>query len=322
MTTENYVTLSRTGDKMPLVGFGCWKVSPQDAENTIYNAIKAGYRLIDGAADYGNEVEVGRGINKAIKEGVITREEIFVVTKLWNTYHNKTQVRPAFEKQLKDLDLDYVDLYLIHFPVPLKHVNINEIYPPGWYQPNKTEVEFEPSPMYECWHEMEKLAEDKLAHNIGISNFNVQMILDLLTYAQIKPAVLQVELHPYLQQSRLIAWVQSQGIHITAYSSFGPASFIELTNDGKTTPPLLENEVIKEIADKHKKTTGQVLLRWSIERNIAVIPKSTNQERIKSNLDIFSWSLDDEDMKKIASLDKRLRFNDPYSYNFNLPLFD
>ncbi|KAI9484110.1 MAG: xylose reductase [Benjaminiella poitrasii] len=322
MTTENYVTLSRTGDKMPLVGFGCWKVSPQDAEDTIYNAIKSGYRLIDGAADYGNEVEVGRGINKAIREGIVTRQDIFVVTKLWNTYHNKSQVRPAFEKQLKDLELDYVDLYLIHFPVPLKHVNHDEVYPPGWYQPNKTEIEFEPSPMYECWHEMEKLVEAKLTRNIGVSNFNVQMILDLLTYAQIKPAVLQIELHPYLQQSRLVTWVQSQGIQITAYSSFGPASFIELTDDGKTTPPLLEHEVIKEIASKHDKTTGQVLLRWSIERNIAVIPKSTNQDRIKSNLDIFSWSLDDEDLKKIASLEKRLRFNDPYSYKFNLPLFD
>ncbi|KAG2191108.1 hypothetical protein INT46_009032 [Mucor plumbeus] len=322
MTAQTYATLNRTGDKMPLVGFGCWKVSPEDAEGTIYNAIKSGYRLIDGAADYGNEIEVGRGINKAIKEGIVTREEVFVVTKLWNTYHNKDRLRGAFDKQLNDLGLEYVDLYLIHFPVPLKHVNINEVYPAGWYQPNKTEIEFEPSPMHECWHEMEKLVDANLARNIGISNFNVQLILDLLTYAKIKPAVLQVELHPYLQQSRLVTWVQSQGINITAYSSFGPASFVDLTTDGKTAAPLLEHATIKEIANKHNKTTGQVLLRWSTERNVAVIPKSTNQDRIKSNLDIFSWSLDKEDMDKIASLEKGLRFNDPYSYNFNLPLFN
>lgn len=176
--------------------------------------------------------------------------------------------------------------------------------------------------MHECWREMEKLVENGLARNIGISNFNVQLILDLLTYAKIKPAVLQVEIHPYLQQSRLVTWVQSQGINITAYSSFGPASFVDLTDDGKNTPPLLENQVIKDIAAKHSKTTGQVLLRWSTERNVAVIPKSTNQDRINSNRDIFSWSLDDEDIKNIQSLDKGLRFNDPYSYNFNLPLFN
>lgn len=204
----------------------------------------------------------------------------------------------------------------------MKHVELDQVYPAGWYQPNKTEIEFEASPMHECWREMEKLVENGLARNIGISNFNVQLILDLLTYAKIKPAVLQVEIHPYLQQSRLVTWVQSQGINITAYSSFGPASFVDLTDDGKNTPPLLENQVIKDIAAKHSKTTGQVLLRWSTERNVAVIPKSTNQDRINSNRDIFSWSLDDEDIKNIQSLDKGLRFNDPYSYNFNLPLFN
>lgn len=204
----------------------------------------------------------------------------------------------------------------------MKFVHFNEVYPPGWYQPNDTsKLQYEPSPMYECWAEFEKLVEDKLARNIGISNFNVQAILDLLTYAKIRPAVLQIELHPYLQQTRLVNWVQSQGIHITAYSSFGPASFVGLTDDGKNTAALLENDVIKEIAAKHNKTTGQVLLRWSLEKNIAVIPKSTNPDRIKSNLDLFSWSLDQSDMEKIAGLEKGLRFNDPYSYGFGLPLF-
>lgn len=175
--------------------------------------------------------------------------------------------------------------------------------------------------MYQCWAELEKLVEAKLVRNIGISNFNVQAILDLLTYAKIRPAVLQVELHPYLQQTKLVNWVQSQGIHVTAYSSFGPASFVSLTDDGKNTAPLLENPVIKEIAAKHNKSTGQVLLRWSTEKNVAVIPKSTNAERIKSNLDLFSWSLDKSDLEKIAGLEQGLRFNDPYSYGFGLPLF-
>ncbi|KAI7860167.1 xylose reductase [Circinella umbellata] len=321
MTQEQHIVLNRTGQKMPLCGFGCWKVDPADAEETIYNAIKAGVRLIDGAGDYGNEVEVGRGINKAIKEGIVKREDLFVVTKLWNTFHAKENVRPAFDKQLQDMGLSYVDLYLIHFPVPLKHVAMDAAYPPGWYQIGAKDIEFERSPMQDLWREMEKIAESGDAKNIGISNFNVQLILDLLTYANIKPATLQVELHPYLQQKRLVEWVQKQGIAVTAYSSFGPASFIQLTDDGKTAEPLLGHSVIKAIAEKHGKSTAQVLLRWSLDRNVAVIPKSMNVERTKSNLDIFDFTLAEEDLAAIAKLELGLRFNNPDSYGFELPLW-
>ncbi|KAI7874446.1 Aldo/keto reductase [Lichtheimia hyalospora FSU 10163] len=253
---------------------------------------KTRQRLIDGAGDY-NEVEVGRGINKVINEGVVKREELFVTTKLWNTYHHKDNVSPAFEKQLKDMGLGYVDLYLIHFPVPLKHVALEAAYPLGWYQPT-----------------------DCRKSNIGISNFNVQLILVLSTYANIKSAVLQVELHPYLQQSRLFEWVQKQGIQVTAYSSFGPASFIQLTDDGKTAEPLLGHKVITGIASKHGKTPAQVLLRWSIERGVDVIPKSMNVERTRTNIDLFSFSLDKDDLEDIAKLELGLRFNDPFSYGF------
>ncbi|KAI7863515.1 xylose reductase [Spinellus fusiger] len=315
MSLKNYVELNRTGDKMPLVGFGCWKISNEVAENTVYQAIKAGYRLIDNAADYGNEVEVGRGINRAIQEGIVKREELFVVTKLWNTFHNKANVRASFDKQLKDLGLDYVDLYLIHFPVPLKFVEHTKAYPPGWYSPDNSEaLQYESSPMHECWRELEKIVETGLTKNIGVSNFNVQLILDLLTYAKIKPAVLQVELHPYLQQSRLVKWVQAHDIQVTAYSSFGPTSFVGLTEDGKNTAPILEHE-------KHGKTAGQIVLRWSLDRNVAVIPKSVNVERMKSNHDITTWTLDQDDREKINALESGMRFNDMDSYGFNIPLF-
>ncbi|KAI9287509.1 xylose reductase [Umbelopsis sp. AD052] len=317
------LTLNRTGDKMPVVGFGCWKVANEDAENTIYTAIKNGYRLIDGAADYGNEVEVGRGINKAISEGIVKREELFVTTKLWNTYHKKEHVREAFNKQLKDLNLEYVDLYLVHFPVPLKHVAIETAYPPGWFQPGEEKVTLDRAPMHECWAEMEKLVEDKVARNIGVSNFNVQLLMDLLTYAKIKPAALQVELHPYLQQSTFVKWVQEQGIQITAYSSFGPASFVSLGVDHAIkAAPLLEHDVISEIAKTHNKSNAQVLLRWSVEKGIAVIPKSSSEARMVSNHDILSWTLPEADMAKIAKLDLNMRFNDPVTYGFNLPIFN
>ncbi|KAI8148903.1 xylose reductase [Fennellomyces sp. T-0311] len=319
--SSQHVELNRTGDKMPLVGFGCWKVENNIAEQLIYDAIKAGYRLFDNACDYGNEVEIGRGINRAIKEGIVKREELFVVTKLWNTFHSKEHVRAAFEKQRKAFGLDYIDLYLIHFPVPLKYVAPDAAYPPGWYEPGKNVIQFERSPMHECWPEMEKLVDDGLARNIGISNFNVQAILDLLSYCKHKPAALQVEIHPYLPQKRLVEWVQAQGIHITAYSSFGPGSYVDLTNDGRTAAPLLQHDVIKSIAQKKGRTPAQVLLRWAIERNIAVIPKSSHEERMRSNHDVFSWSLDVEDKKEIEKLDQGLRFNDPDSYGFDLPLF-
>ncbi|RUS27058.1 NADP-dependent oxidoreductase domain-containing protein, partial [Jimgerdemannia flammicorona] len=169
------LTLSRTGDKMPIVGFGCWKVSKDVTEHTVECAIREGYRLFDSACDYGNEVEVGRGIANAIKAGVVKREELFVTTKLWNTYHKKEHVRAAFDRQLKDLGLDYFDLYLVHFPVPLQYVPMETKYPPEWFPPGESKTKLEKAPLHELWPEMEKLVHEGLVKNIGISNFNVQL---------------------------------------------------------------------------------------------------------------------------------------------------
>ncbi|SAM02260.1 hypothetical protein [Absidia glauca] len=319
---QTYIELNRTGDKMPLVGYGCWKVDNKDCEETIYTAIKNGYRLIDGAAAYENEVEVGRGIKKAIQEGIVKREDLFVVTKLWNTYHQKDHVRPAFDRSLKEMDLEYIDLYLIHFPVPIEYVDPAVKYPGGWLQDGQTSIAYERSPIHVCWAEMEKLVDDKVARNIGVSNFNVMALLDLFTYCRYKPATLQVELHPYLQQKRLVEWVQKQGVAVTAYSSFGPASYVTLNEEGKTAKPLLSHELVQDIATKYEKSTAQVLLRWSIQRNVAVIPKSMNEGRMKSNLDIFSWSLEQKDVDALNKLEMGARFNDTVSYGFDLPLFD
>ncbi|KAG0165222.1 NAD(P)H-dependent D-xylose reductase (XR) [Apophysomyces sp. BC1034] len=315
----SHITLNRTNDLLPKVGYGLWKIPNEEAEEAVYNAIKAGYRLLDGAAVYGNEVEVGRGIKKAIQEGVVKREDLFVVTKLWNNFHHKDRVRPAFDRQLEQLGLDYVDLYLIHFPVPLAYVDDNTL---GWEDAKTNDLVIERSPIQDTWRELEKLVDAKLARNIGISNFNVQTILDLLTYCKYKPALLQVELHPYLQQPRLVKWVQSQGIAVMAYSSFGPISYLEMTEEAKSTPPLLENSVIKAIANKHQKSPSQVLLRWSVQKDVVVIPKSLNPDRMRNNLDVLSWTLDEQDLKDIAGLDQKLRFNDTVSYGLSLPLWD
>ncbi|KAF7728254.1 NAD(P)H-dependent D-xylose reductase (XR) [Apophysomyces ossiformis] len=321
MTIE-YLPLQPSGDKMPLIGYGTWKLDPKDAPETIYNAIKVGYRLIDCASNYKNEAAVGKGIRMAIDAGIVKREEIFITTKLWSTYHKKEHVRKALEKQLQDLGLDYVDMFLVHFPLPLKYVPIEEKYPPGWYQPGEEVITLDRAPMHECWAEMEKLVQAGLARNIGVSNFNVQLLMDMLTYAKIKPSLLQVELHPYLQQEHLVRWVQSQGIAVTAYSSFGPTSFVSTgSKRAKSVEPLFENPVIKDIAAKYNRPPSQVALRWSLERNVAVVPKSMNIDRMKINLDSLNWKMDEEDVQAINQLDMGLRFNDPMVNAQKLPIF-
>lgn len=317
------LTLSRTGDKMPIVGFGTWKVPKDVTMHTVEHAIRDGYRLIDCAADYGNEVEVGRGIANAIKAGVVKREELFVTTKLWNTFHKKEHVRLAFDKQLKDLGLDYVDLYLVHFPIPLQFVPLETKYPPEWFAPGETKTKLTNAPLHELWPEMEKLVEHGLAKNIGISNFNVQLIMDLWTYAKIKPQVLQVEVHPYLPQHALVEYVHSLGMQVTAYSTFGPASFVELNMAHAVNAKVLfEHPVVTSIAARHERTPAQILLRWAVERGLAIVPKSSQRERVKQNLDLFSFKLSDKDLAEIRTMENGLRLNDPWVYGMGLPIFN
>lgn len=204
----------------------------------------------------------------------------------------------------------------------MQYVDFSVNYPPEWFVPESKTLTYERSPIHECWAEMEKLVEAKLTRNIGIANFNCQAILDMLTYAKIKPAVLQIELHPYLPQERLVKWVKQQGIQVTAYSSFGPTSYVNLSAGGKDYQSLLQHDTVKSVADKHNVSAGQILLHWAVEQEIAVIPKSVHEERMKSNLDILNIKFDEEDRKTLASLKTNQRFNDPMIYGFGLPLFD
>ena len=262
-------------------------------------------------ADYGNEVESGQGVARAIKEGIVKREDLFLVSKLWNSFHDPERVEPITKKQLQDWGIDYFDLYIVHFPIALKYVDPSVRYPPGfYYEDNK--VELSNTTIQETWQAMEKLQEKGLARSIGISNFNGQLIQDLLRYAKIPPAALQIEHHPYLAQPGLLKYVQSKGIAITAYSSFGPQSFLELKmKEAQDAPLLFDNEVVKKVADKHKKTPAQVLLRWATQRDVAVIPKSNNAGRLAQNLDVTGWDLGKDDLDAINGLDRGLRFNDP-----------
>ncbi|KAK4937285.1 hypothetical protein LTR10_022042 [Elasticomyces elasticus] len=305
-----------SGATVPQVGFGLWKVPNDTAGEIVYKAIENGYRHFDGACDYGNEKEVGQGFRKAIKDGLVKREDLWITSKLWATFHDPKHIEAAATKTLSDLGLDYLDLYLIHFPLPLQYVDPAERYPPGWsIAADKWETKTADVPLADTWKAMEGLVEKGLVKNIGVCNFQGGLLLDLVRSARIKPAMLQIEHHPYLVQPQLLNLCKDLGIAVTAYSSFGPVSYREIQSPKAAGTPLLaENEVVTKVAEAHSKTPAQILLRWAVQRGLLVIPKSNSADRQKQNLDIFSFELSAEQVESISALDKGLRFNDPGDY--------
>ncbi|QIX00274.1 hypothetical protein AMS68_005791 [Peltaster fructicola] len=309
------------GRQMPSVGFGLWKVTNETCADQVYNAIKTGYRAFDGACDYGNEVEAGEGVARAIKDGLVKREDLFIISKLWNSFHDKERVKPIAKRQLSDWKIDYFDLFYIHFPIALKYVDPSVRYPPGFfYEDNK--LELSNASLEETYHAMEELYDEGLIKSIGISNYSGGLILDLLRYAKHVPQALQIEHHPYLVQEPLLQLCKDKNIAVVAYSSFGPQSFLELNmQKAHDTPLLFESKVIKQIADKHSKTPAQILLRWATQRGISVIPKSNNQGRLQQNLEVTNFDLAEDEIKQISGLDQNLRFNNPTNYGVNIPIF-
>lgn len=314
------ITLNN-GVKIPQIGFGCWKVDNDTAAQQIYDAIKVGYRLFDGAMDYGNEKEVGQAIKRAIDDGLVKREELVIVSKLWNSFHAPKNVELAINKVLSDLGLDYVDVFYIHFPIAQKFVPIEEKYPPGFYcGPNGWE--FENVPIAETWRAMEKLVEEGKVKSIGVSNFNGSLLLDLLRGCKIKPQLLQIEHHPYLVQPRLIKFAQDNEIEVVAYSSFGPQSFVELNHPKvEKVESLFKHDVILDIAKAHNVSAAKVLLRWATQRGLLIIPKSNKKERLLENFQVSDFNLTEDEINKISDLDIDFRFNDPWTWGPEIPIF-
>jgi len=280
---------------MPLHGLGTWKMS--QAREPVKAAIEQGYRLIDCAAVYKNEIEVGKGLADAFGSGLCKREDLFIVSKLWNTCHAPEHVAPALDSTLKNLGVEYLDLYLIHWPVSFEFTgSVDLAVAPFANRDENGLIKFGKAPLYQTWKAMEDLLATGKVRAIGISNYNMQTLLDLLTYANVIPHVLQLECHPYNTRHELIAYAKSKGMHIMSYSTLG---------SGKEGP--LQDAKVLEIATKHKKSSAQVLLRWATQMGYTVMPKSSHAERVKENgpAELFSFTLDKDEVSAISALDRK-----------------
>lgn len=280
MTSRQVIELN-DGNTIPQLGLGVWKATDgEEVEAAVLAAIQAGYRLIDTAAVYQNE----RGVGSAIRASGIDRKELFITTKLWNNEQGAGKVRPALLASLERLGLDYIDLYLIHWPMPAV----------GKY--------------LETWREFELLQKEGLVRSIGVSNFHVKHLEELKKHSRVLPAVNQIELHPYFQQTELREYCKSQGIRVESWSPLGGSG-----------SNLLGDPLIEKIAKKYAKTVAQVVLRWHLQNDLVVIPKSSNPQHIKENFAVFDFILSPSDMRAIATLDTGERSGpDPDTMNIRV----
>jgi D-xylose reductase len=314
---------------LPAVGLGLWKVERSTTAGIVEHAIRLGYRHLDSASDYGNEAEAGEGIARALAGGVCRRDDLWVTSKLWNTYHEPQHVRPALERSLRDLQLDYLDLYLVHFPIALEFVPFETRYPPGWFfDPDVAEPAMRDAkvPLADTWAGLEQLVDAGLVRRIGVSNYGVALLRDLLAGARIPPAVLQVEMHPLLAQEKLLRFCRENGVAVTAFSPLGAPSYVPL-GMATAADSLLVHPVITDIAAAVGRTPAQVLLRWGVQRGTAVIPKTSRPERLAENRAVSDFALSAADMAAISGLDAGRRFNDPgvfceRAFNTFFPIYE
>jgi len=337
-----HVTLAN-GDKMPMIGMGTFTGTRNTAKaqaGTLYETtkmwIRMGGRMIDAASNYLNEDEIGDAIAECIADGIVTREELFVSSKLNNPYHRQEHVQPMLEKTLLDLRLDYVDMYLMHWPTAFVYVPYDGTKRgfPEEYEPDcctdVTGVQWDPETfqkdwppphldmgvtIHETWNAMAACKEAGLARNVGVCNFKVTLLHELLCGTDTKPAVLQCESHPYCQQQQLIRMCEMNGIQFQAYS---PLGYGEFKRDDEIT--VLANPVVAEIGKRYNKSTAAVVLRWHVQRGVATPPFSLFENELRENLTVGDWELDDEAMAQIAELDKDFHYLRPESW-YGLPLW-
>jgi aldehyde reductase len=283
-----------SGYDMPVVAYGTFRSSPGEAYEAVLEAIKAGYRHFDLAHIYGNEKEIGKALAHAFESGLVKREELFITGKLWNSDHDVEIVPQACKHSLNNLGLDYFDLYLIHFPICWKHTGLDT---PSW---GKSELG--DTPLIDTWRAMEKLVDAGTIRSIGVSNYPMMLLHDLVTQARIPVSCHQIETHVYYTRDSLVKYCQSRNICVTAHTPLGGGKANEVWTDHKSP---LEDPVVVSIAESKGATPAQILLRFLLQRGIVVLPKSVKPSRMAENIDLFGVeALSSEDMAKLASLDK------------------
>jgi aldehyde reductase len=283
-----------TGYTIPIFGLGTWKSKPGEVYEAVKNAITVGYRHIDCALVYGNEAEVGKAITESINEGTVTREQLFITSKLWNTFHSPELVVPSLKKSLTDLGITYLDMYLIHWPMGYQEGG--ELFP----KDSNDKTLFSTVDFVDTWKGMEQAVSLGLVRSIGMSNFNKRQIERIWEAATIKPSNLQVECHPYLNQSKLLAYCKEKGIVMTGYSPLGSPDRPWAKPDD---PKLLDNEKLIALGKKYNKSPAQIVLKWLVTRGVAAIPKTVSKHRLVENASIFDFSLSPEDMEFINTFD-------------------
>lgn len=276
--------------KMPIIGLGTWKSEASEVYSAVRWALKLGYTHFDCASVYNNEEAIGQALSDAMHEDGLKREDIFVTSKLWNNSHRKEDVEPALQETLSRLRLEYLDLYLMHWPVAQKKEAVMPLKAEDML--SLTEV-----PLSDTWEAMEELYKAGKCKAIGVSNFGEKHLTELMMTAEINPMVNQVECHPYLPQNDLLSYCQKNMMALTAYAPLGSGSSV-----------MLDDETIQKIAKKNKATPAQILLAWNMQRGVVVIPKAVQEPHLKENIAALNVELDENDMAEIAAINKSMRF--------------
>jgi len=289
-----------SGYEIPQLGLGTWLSKPGEVGDAVRMALEVGYRHIDCAMAYGNQEEIGHVFRRVFESGKVKREEVFVTSKIWNTFHSYPKATEAVDIMLKELQLSYLDLVLIHWPHGFHE---GEGYFP---KDDNGKIMYAATDYVETWRALEDAVKAGKVRSIGLSNFNVRQIERIMQHGGVRPAVLQVEAHPYFQQRPLVDWCTKNGIVVTVYSPLANNAHVT-RKEGQ--PNLLEDKTMLDLAKKHHKTPAQIALRWAVQRGTVAIPKSIKRNRLEENFHVWDFQLSDDEMKSMDRLERHLRIS-------------